>query len=132
MIKQTKSVTVTSELRNVRKVVSELTKFVAEKTGTEEEMLPTVLSEALTNAIIHGNRKDPGKKVRAQVWITPKKVSFKVRDEGAGFDYSKLPDPTKPENLMKTDGRGIYLVQCLMDKVSFDRSGSQINMEKYR
>ena len=112
MKKQTKSMTVTSELSNVRTVVSELTEFVSEKTGIQEAILPTVLSEALTNAIVHGNRRDPHKKVLAEVWITPRKMCFKVTDEGRGFNYHKLPDPTRPENLMKTNGRGLYFVRC--------------------
>jgi serine/threonine-protein kinase RsbW len=129
--KQTKSLHVTSELSNIRMVVAELLAFVNEKTGVQEEILPTVLSEALTNAIVHGNGSDPEKKVFAQVWVTPRKMSFKVRDEGAGFDYSQLPDPTKPGNLMKTSGRGLFFVQHLMDNVYFRKSGSEITMEKY-
>ena len=129
--KQTKSLHVTSELSNIRMVVAELLAFVNEKTGVQEEILPTVLSEALTNAIVHGNGSDPDKKVFAQVWVTPHKMSFKVRDEGKGFDYSKLPDPTKPDNLMKTSGRGLFFVQHLMDNVYFCESGCEITMEKY-
>lgn len=126
-----KSLTVFSETRNIRKVVSELMVFVIQKTGINEDALPTVLSEAVTNAMIHGNNGDPKKKVFAEARITPEKVVFKVVDEGKGFDYRKVPDPTKLENLSKANGRGLYLVRQFMDKVSFRRSGSEIIMEKY-
>lgn len=105
--------------------------FVTDKTGIDEDVLPTVLSEAVTNAMIHGNKSNPDKKVFAEVWVTPQKLIFKVADEGKGFDYHNLPDPTKPENLNRTDGRGLYLVRHFMDNVFFRQSGSVIIMEKY-
>ncbi|MFQ5752447.1 MAG: ATP-binding protein [bacterium] len=128
---QTKSLTVTSQLKNIRKVVSELMDFVTAKTGIDENALPTVLSEAVTNAMVHGNKSDPDKKVFAEAWITPEKLIFKISDEGKGFDYRKLPDPTKSENLKKTHGRGLYLVRNFMDNVFFRRFGSEIIREKY-
>lgn len=126
-----KSVSVMSETKNIRKVVSELMAFVTDKTGFDEDALPTVLSEAVTNAMVHGNKSDPDKKVFAEVWIMPEKLIFKVADEGKGFDYRKLPDPTKSENIKKSHGRGLYLVRHIMDNVFFRRFGSEIVMEKY-
>lgn len=131
MTTETKSLTVSSQTKNIRKVVSELMDFVEDKTNIGQDVLPTVLSEAVTNAIIHGNKKDPNKQVYATVQITPKKLIFKIADEGKGFDYHKLPDPTKAENLKKPHGRGLYLVRNFMDNVVFHRSGSEIIMEKF-
>src|SRR6201987_2797348 len=89
------------------------------------------LREALANAVIHGNGDDS----RKSVYVTCRcyvdgEVSVTVRDEGKGFDRSPVPDPTVLENLMFTQGRGIYLMKTLMDEVSFEEGGSVVRMRK--
>jgi len=88
--------------------------------------------EALRNAIEHGNKFDPNKKVILEMDIDPQKVAISVTDEGDGFDYSHLPDPTRAESIMQERGRGIFLIKICMDEVGFNEKGNQIRMVKYR
>jgi serine/threonine-protein kinase RsbW len=88
------------------------------------------LEEALVNAIKHGNRLDPNKKVRIEARINPKKVEILIEDEGPGFDRSSVPDPTVAENLEKCSGRGILLIEAYMTRVSWDRGGRRLRMVK--
>jgi serine/threonine-protein kinase RsbW len=89
------------------------------------------LLEALANAVIHGN----GENYRKSVYVTCRcymdgEIVIKVRDEGGGFDPSVLVDPTSRENLLVTHGRGIYLMNTLMDEVSFEEGGTVVIMRK--
>jgi len=88
------------------------------------------LEEALTNAIKHGNRLDPGKKVRVTATVTPLRVEITVEDEGPGFDRTRVPDPTRDENLEKCSGRGILLIEAYMNRVTWDRGGRRLRMIK--
>ncbi|MFQ5709198.1 MAG: ATP-binding protein [bacterium] len=128
---QQKSITVSSETKNIRKVVLELVSFVVATAKVDEDDFPLVLSEAVANAMIHGNKKNPEKKVMAQANINSDKVIVKIADEGEGFDFQNLPDPTKPENFRKCQGRGLFLIRSFMDDVRFNSSGSEIIMEKH-
>ncbi len=89
-----------------------------------------VLEEALTNAIKHGNKFDPKRYVDVEVAVKGDLLVMKVRDEGAGFDHERLPDPTLQERLMKTSGRGVFLIRQLMDEVNFHNGGREIHMVK--
>lgn len=86
------------------------------------------VTEAVNNAIVHGNRNEVSKKVRVGVEKDNNKVVFVVQDEGEGFDFDNLPDPTAPENLEKPDGRGIFLMKNLSDEVGFDLNGSKVSI----
>ena len=86
------------------------------------------LTEAVTNAIVHGNDKDMSKKVKVKMEKEAKKLTFKVTDEGTGFDFSMLPDPTAPENLLKIGGRGVFMMKQLSDMVVFSDNGSTVEM----
>jgi serine/threonine-protein kinase RsbW len=130
MITPKKSLTVRSEVKNIRKVVSELVDFATDKTGMHAGFLPIVLSEAITNAIVHGNRNDPEKEVIAEVRVKPEKLIFTIADEGKGFNFRRRYDPTKGDNVNKASGRGLFLVRHFMDRVSFRHSGRVIIMEK--
>ena len=88
------------------------------------------LEEALVNAIKHGNRLDPGKKVHVESHITPKRAEITIEDEGSGFDRSAIPDPTLEENLHKCSGRGIHLIESYMDGVQWSRGGRRLKMVK--
>jgi len=81
------------------------------------------VTEAVNNAIYHGNKSDPNKKVHVGFETTAQAISFSVKDEGAGFDYNNLPDPTDPANIEKPNGRGIFLMKHLADNVSFKDDG---------
>lgn len=87
--------------------------------------LMLVLSEALTNAILHGNKLDSEKLARVKVWTeNNEKLCVKVEDEGSGFDPDKLPDPLKEDNLLKPSGRGVYLMREYADSVAYNDRGN--------
>ncbi len=86
------------------------------------------VTEAVNNAIVHGNLNDEEKKVTIEANKQDKEVVFIISDEGKGFDYTNLPDPTAPENIEKPDGRGIFLMKNLSDEVSFDLNGSKVSI----
>jgi len=96
-----------------------------------EYQIELALREALANAIVHGCDNDPNKKVECCVACTESSdVMIIVRDPGQGFDLKTVPDPLAAENLSSTHGRGIYLINQLMDEVSFERNGAEIRMRK--
>ena len=89
------------------------------------------LREALLNAVLHGNRGDPGMRIYLKVCCRADgEFSMAIREEGAGFESGSLPDPTAPEHRMSTHGRGIYLMRALMDEVSFEEGGTVVHMRK--
>tara|TARA_B100000508_G_C11459990_1_gene278753 strand:- start:310 stop:723 length:414 start_codon:yes stop_codon:yes gene_type:complete len=81
------------------------------------------LSEATNNAIRHGNKYDPQKEVSLSLEITDKNYIFTIEDQGDGFDYMNIPDPTHPDNLEKPDGRGIFIMANLSDEIEFKEKG---------
>lgn len=90
----------------------------------ETGKLMLALSEAVTNAIVHGNREDATKNVQAEVAVKPGKIISTVRDEGDGFDpEADTSDPLSEENLLKQSGRGIFLIRQISDKTEFLESG---------
>ncbi|MBI3794375.1 MAG: response regulator [Nitrospinae bacterium] len=88
--------------------------------------------EAIINAMNHGNHRDEKKTVKVGVNISFDKAVFTVSDQGEGFAPADVSNPTAPENLYKSSGRGIYLIKHFMDEVSFNQSGNQITMIKNR
>lgn len=87
------------------------------------------VTEAVNNAMQHGNKLDPSKKVDVEFKADEKNLSFLVHDQGDGFDYSTLPDPTNPENIEKPSGRGVFLMRHLADKVEFTDSGRTVHLD---
>ncbi len=89
------------------------------------------ITEAANNAIIHGNKCDVNKSVTIEYGLDErgKNLTFIVKDQGPGFDYNNLPDPTEPENLEKTHGRGVFLMMQLADMVVFSDNGATIEMQ---
>jgi len=90
----------------------------------DEYWLVTALREALANAIRHGNRQDPERKVRVDYVLEDNRITIRVEDEGEGFDPETIPDPTDPENLLRPSGRGIFYMRQFMNRVEFDRAHS--------
>ena len=82
--------------------------------------------EAVTNAIIHGNKKISSKMVNVSFELEDKLLTVTVSDQGEGFDYNNLPDPTAKENIEKTNGRGIFLIRQLSDGLEFFNNGSEL------
>ena len=87
------------------------------------------ITEAVNNAIYHGNQANPKKNIDIFFKSFPDHVSFIVKDEGKGFNYDNLPDPTNPENIENPNGRGVFLMRNLADKVSFEDNGSKVVLD---
>ena len=87
------------------------------------------ITEAVNNAIIHGNKNIANKKTDIEYNIDSQTITFTVFDEGTGFDFNDLPDPTSPENLEKPQGRGIFLMNHLADEVNFIDNGNVVQLK---
>ena len=100
----------------------------------EKDMFNVQLAfeEAMTNAIMHGNRSDPQKKIFLECNIGETEVRISIRDEGNGFNPDTLPDPRHPDNILTPSGRGILLIRHIMSKVEFLPGGNGLTMFKYR
>ena len=86
------------------------------------------MTEAVNNAIVHGNRLDTEKEVCVEYEIQERNLYFKITDQGAGFDFENVPDPTSPENLEKPNGRGVFLMRQLSDQCSFEDEGREVEL----
>lgn len=89
------------------------------------------VTESVNNAIMHGNKNDRTKNVTLSLSLNENIINFKIIDEGLGFDFQNLPDPTSPENLDKPSGRGIFLMKHLSDEVNFSNNGSMVELSFY-
>ena len=90
------------------------------------------LTEAVNNGIVHGNQSDPTKKVRIITEVDHDEkhlVSFKVEDEGPGFDYQTTTDPTTPDKISEEGGRGVFIIKQLADRVYYHKNGSMVEMQ---
>ena len=86
------------------------------------------VTEGVNNAIIHGNKMNASLSVHVGVLNNEEWVCFSIKDQGSGFDPESIPDPTAPENLLKENGRGIFLMKNLSDEVSFEEHGTIVNV----
>jgi len=89
------------------------------------------VTECISNAIVHGNQSDSSKLVHLELQLEPGLLRCSIEDEGNGFDFNQLPDPTDPENLEKTGGRGIFLMKHLSDEVKFEDGGRKTVLSFY-
>ena len=90
------------------------------------------LEEAFLNAVRHGNKMDPAKKIKIDYLIDADKVEISMTDDGNGFDPKAVPDPRCGENLYKAGGRGLFLIESYMDVVEFNEHGNSVRMIKYK
>ena len=86
------------------------------------------MTEGVNNAIVHGNKLDETKSVSVLCAIDEKTLVFRITDEGPGFDYDNLPDPTAPENIEKPHGRGVFLMRHLADECAFEDEGRIVEL----
>src|SRR5437868_2359316 len=86
------------------------------------------VTEAVNNAICHGNQNNPDKFVQIGFQSSDKQLVFSIKDEGQGFDYASLPDPTDPANIDKISGRGVFLMKNLADKIEFNHDGKEVSL----
>jgi len=123
-----------SESAECRVVVSELLGELKRRGWGESDMFSVHLAveEALVNAVKHGNRGDPSKRVEVVCSIAPDRIRVQITDEGEGFDPSAVPDPTDDEHLEVPSGRGLMLMRCFMTTLEFNEKGNSVTMEKSR
>jgi serine/threonine-protein kinase RsbW len=122
-----------SEVKAISPLVDRLMRLIEEShcIPGEESAVELALSEALSNAVIHGNRLDARKLVHVRGRCkVGNGISLIVSDQGQGFDASTIPDPVAVENLEAEHGRGIHLMKWAMDRVSFEQGGTEVHMCK--
>ena len=108
-----------------------LIESIADKYNVGEDTfgnMMTCLNEVVNNAIVHGNKLDPDKKVIVNVEIEHRKIIWTVTDEGPGFDYVHLADPTAPENIENLSGRGVFIIKMLADQCVFNDKGNEVEL----
>jgi serine/threonine-protein kinase RsbW len=129
------SYTMDSTLETVDSAEQAANRIAVEAGFDEEEVMRISMAvrEAAVNAVLHGNAYDPGKKVKFDFVRTSQDLVITIRDQGKGLDLSKVPDPLAPENLMKTSGRGIFLIRSFMDEVEIhpSQTGTEIKLIKH-
>jgi len=89
------------------------------------------LEEAMTNAVRHGNRSDPTKRILVKYTVTIERTEIVIRDEGPGFQPDSVPDPTLPENIDRPNGRGIMLMRAYLDEVEYCDGGRAVRLVKF-
>ena len=132
---QTTRLVLPSHIEAVADAAAAATDFV-QSCGLGEELafgIDMAVREAVTNAIVHGNQEDEAKKVEVTFNCLEHALEIEVKDQGAGFDPAKVPDPTAPENILKTSGRGNFLIRSFMDEVNWSsrsEGGTTVRMVK--
>jgi serine/threonine-protein kinase RsbW len=126
-------VSLSAERKAVDPVVRNVMEIVRETqcaTGKEDD-IELALTEALANAVVHGAKEDPSKTVECIVACDEQqRMLIMVRDPGPGFDPASIPNPCSGENVYSSHGRGIFLINQLMDEVKFHKNGTEIHMVK--
>ncbi len=118
----------TENIAIVEKLIDEVCEAYAIHEDYYGNML-IALTEAVNNAIVHGNRLDEAKEVSVRYEREGKSLRFFITDEGPGFDYDHLPDPTAPENREKPNGRGVFLMRNLADDCAFEEDGRIVQLD---
>ncbi|MGA9356170.1 MAG: ATP-binding protein [Terriglobales bacterium] len=129
------SYTLDSTLETVNNAEETASRMAAEAGFDDEEIMKISMAvrEGAVNAVLHGNAYDPNKKVTLAFERTPQDLVIIIRDQGKGLEASKIPDPLAPENLLKTSGRGIFLIRSFMDEVEIHptQTGTELKMTKH-
>jgi len=127
------SIRIPSILENIRMIESFIDN-ARDKFHLDDDIYGNIMiavTEAVNNAIKHGNDNDKSKNVSLSLSLKDSMIQFVIKDEGKGFDYENLPDPTSPENLEKVGGRGIFLMKHLSDEVQFTERGKVVQLNFY-
>jgi serine/threonine-protein kinase RsbW len=129
------SYTLGSTLESVNQAEETALQFAAKSGFSEDEIqrISMAVREGVVNAVLHGNQYDPNKKVRVSFEKCADSLVIRIADEGKGLDADSIPDPLEPENLLKTSGRGIFLIRAFMDEVRFAtlNPGTEITLIKH-
>jgi serine/threonine-protein kinase RsbW len=123
-------ITIPSLMENIR-IVESFIDNSKDRFHIDDDIYGNIMvavTESVNNAIRHGNKFDKDKNVHLRLSVEPSTLHFEIEDEGNGFDYKNLPDPTAPENLENPGGRGIFLIQALADEVEFLDEGRRVKL----
>ena len=119
-----------SEIENIN-IIEKLIDDISVRNNIHSDVYGKLLLavvEGVNNAIMHGNKLQKEKDALVEYDITDKEIVFQITDSGEGFDYRNLPDPTTPENIERTHGRGIFLMNHLADELEFNEPGNTVKM----
>lgn len=125
-----KKIRIESEVENlgiVEKAIDETTTLAGISQDSYGKILVCTM-EAVNNAILHGNKSDPEKFVDIEIDFESNELKIKITDEGIGFHPENVPDPTTPEHIEELNGRGIYLMSHLADKIEYNERGNSVKM----
>ena len=131
ILAENQKIRISSKAENII-LVERMIEDVCEVFNIGEDLYGNILvalTEAVNNAIYHGNQGDENKNIDIFFKSYTDHVSFMVKDEGPGFSFDTLPDPTNPENIEKPNGRGVFLMRNLADTVSFEDNGSTVILD---
>lgn len=126
-----KKLIISSSFENVQKVEPYLEDLQQQANFSDDDFarIMLALSEAATNAIVHGNKEDTRKDVVISSFLEDNVLLISVKDEGEGFDPAELPNPLEEEHLLNEGGRGVYLIEQYADRVTYSEKGTRLNME---
>lgn len=125
-----KKIKIRSEIKNLR-IVEKIVDDISAEMGIDSNYYGKIMvstMEAVNNAIIHGNKSDINKEVEIEFEYKGMDLKVSVEDEGNGFNYNEIPDPTLPENIEKLTGRGVFLMRKLADEVRFNEKGNKVTL----
>ena len=125
-----KKIRIESKVTNIRiveKAIDEATSELGISQDNYGKILISTL-EGVNNAILHGNQSDPGKMVDIEIVYDNNEIKIKITDEGKGFTPAEIPDPTISENLEELNGRGVFLMSRLADKIKFSKKGNSVTL----
>jgi serine/threonine-protein kinase RsbW len=125
-----KALSIQSKLDNITHI-EKLVDEISEQCKLSSDIYGKILIatiEAVNNSIAHGNKFDINKTVDISVQIFDSSISIYVKDQGKGFNYNEVPDPTRPENLENVSGRGVFLMKNLADRIEFNPEGNQVQL----
>ena len=135
MTVETTELTLPSRIEAVNEAAAALARTLSDL-GADEQIafgLDMAIREAVTNAVMHGNKQDEAKEVRVNIKSSPEAIEISVHDEGQGFNPTEVPDPTAAENIMKSSGRGIFFMRNFVDEVEWlirPEGGTTVKMIK--
>jgi serine/threonine-protein kinase RsbW len=130
MSSDTKRIAINSKVENIAVIERAIDEICSEH-GINEEHYGNILiaiTEGVNNAITHGNRENPDAQVVVEFETNNGTLRCRITDEGPGFDYENVPDPTSPENIEKPNGRGVFLMRHLSDDIQFEDNGAVVEL----
>ena len=133
MTMDTIKIVIPSITENIR-IIESFIDNAKEKFRLDDDIYGNIMiavTESVNNAILHGNKNDRNKNVTLSLSLNNNVINFKIKDEGIGFNFHNLPDPTSPQNIDKPSGRGIFLMKHLSDEVNFRNNGSLVELSFY-